>query len=132
MVLESLCPPALIYTIFALVSIIGETIHGNYKASFIGFWVMVIMTTLLNYLCKSGLSTISWIIVFVPFILNTLIIVLILTSIESLFINKSLNLSNNTCDCSDPNCNDNNCKNKKNIPSPYYDNYNDSSVNTIQ
>jgi hypothetical protein len=135
MVLESLCPPALIYSIFALVSIIGETINGKYNTAFIGFWVMIIMTTLLNYLCSSGLSIISWIIVFIPFILNTLIIILILLSVESLFL-FDRNIQQK-CSCLG---NDENCNCKKSLPKPivpsttgnkYFDNYNDANVNKI-
>ena len=45
---------------------------------FIKFIVMIMITLLLNILCQSGLSTISWIIVFIPFILMTVIVSILL------------------------------------------------------
>ena len=38
----------------------------------------MIFTLLLNYLCSQGLGVISWIIVFIPFILMTVIVTLLL------------------------------------------------------
>jgi amino acid transporter len=78
MAIESLCPPALIYLVFSITQILIDTSHGLYNTALMKFLVAILFTTLLNYLCTQGLGTISWIIVFIPFILMTLIIALLL------------------------------------------------------
>ncbi len=78
MLLENTCPPALIYIIFSMIQIIIDTSKGLFNVAFVKFWVSLIFTFLLNYLCESGLGIISWILVFIPFILMTLIITIIL------------------------------------------------------
>lgn len=72
--LANLCPPALIYVIFSLTQIVIDTSKGLYNVAFMKFWVAIIFTILLNYLCSIGLSVISWMIVFIPFILMTFVI----------------------------------------------------------
>ena len=78
MVLSSICPPALIYILFSLTQITIDTFKGLYNTAFFKFWVALIFTILLNYLCESGLGVVSWFIVFVPFILMTVIISILL------------------------------------------------------
>ena len=80
MAIETLCPPALIYMIFSFTQIVIDSSKGLYNTALMKFMVMVIFTILLNYLCLRGLSTLSYIIVFVPFILMTLIIAILLYS----------------------------------------------------
>lgn len=77
-VLTTLCPPALIYIIYATTQIGIDTARGEYNTAFLKFWVAIIFTILLNHLCSMGLGIISWIIVFVPFILMTFIVALLL------------------------------------------------------
>jgi hypothetical protein len=74
----NLCPPALIYLVFSLTHIIIDTITGLYNTAFFKFIVMVMVTFLLNVLCEGGLSVISWIIVFIPFIFMTVIVTMLL------------------------------------------------------
>ena len=71
--IHTLCPPALIYLIFSLTQIIIDTFKGLYKIAFFKFIVMIIFTILLNTLCSEGLGIISWIIVFVPFFLMSIV-----------------------------------------------------------
>ena len=73
-----LCPPAIIYLIFSLIQIIIDIFRGYFNTALIKTFVMMIITFLLNLLCNSGLSVLSWIIVFIPFIFMTLIITLLL------------------------------------------------------
>ena len=68
-----LCPPALIYVVFSITQIIIDTFKGLYNTAFFKFIVMCMVTLLLNALCQSGMGVISWIIVFIPFILMTII-----------------------------------------------------------
>ena len=76
--MTSLCPPAIIYLIFSITQILIDTFTGLYNTAFIKFIVMTMTTLLLNILCQSGLGVISWIIVFIPFILMTVIVSMLL------------------------------------------------------
>ena len=78
MAFELLCPPALIYLIFSLTQIVIDTINGLYNTAVIKVWVSFVFTILLNYLCKLGLGIISRVIVFIPFILMTIIVSILL------------------------------------------------------
>jgi fatty acid desaturase len=78
MVLKSICPPALIYLVFSITQVAIDTMRGMYNLAFVKIWVAMIFTILLNYLCLSGLGVISWIIVFIPFILMTIIVSMLL------------------------------------------------------
>ena len=71
--LDKLCPPAILYLGFCLTQIIIDTFKGFYNVAFFKMIVMIIFTLLLNILCKRGLSIISWLVVFIPFILMTYI-----------------------------------------------------------
>ena len=73
-IVNTLCPPALIYLCFSLTQIIIDTFKGMYNAAFFKFWIMIVFTLLLNTLCSRGLGIISWILVFVPFMLMFVLI----------------------------------------------------------
>lgn len=76
--LDTLCPPAILYLGFSLTQIIIDTFKGHYNTAFFKTIVMCIFTLLLNILCEKGLSVISWLIVFIPFILMTYITAVLL------------------------------------------------------
>ena len=78
MVFTDLCPPALIYLLFSITQVVIDTVKGLYNTALIKIWVTVIFTVLLNYLCQRGLGIISWLIVFIPFILMTLVVSILL------------------------------------------------------
>ena len=69
----NLCSPALIYLVFSMTQVIVDTIKGYYNVATLKFFMMILFTLLLNILCERGLGIISWIIVFVPFILMSVI-----------------------------------------------------------
>lgn len=147
-----ICPPALIYIVFSFVQIVIDTSKGLYNVAFFKFWVAIIMTVLLNYLCSLGLSVVSWIIVFIPFILMTFIIALLILAfglnpttgkvnyqadiynvledskkdIQSILPDRDeiSRLIDNTT-TQQPSV-------VSNIKDTYFDNYNDANVNTIQ
>ena len=77
--LENLCTPALIYLIFSITQITIDIFKKDYNVALVKFTVAFIFTILLNYLCSSGLGIVSWIIVFIPFILMSVIVSYILT-----------------------------------------------------
>ena len=74
----NLCPPALIYIAFSLTQVVIDTFKGLYNTAFFKFIVMIIITFLLNALCQSGMSIVSWIIVFIPFIFMSVIVAILL------------------------------------------------------
>ena len=76
--MDSICPPALIYLAFSLTQIVIDTFKGLYNTAFFKFIVMVTITFLLNALCQGGMSVISWIIVFIPFMFMTVIVAILL------------------------------------------------------
>lgn len=78
MVLQEICPPALIYLVFSTSQVVIDTVKGSYNVALVKLWVTLIFTILLNFLCNRGLGIVSWIIVFIPFILMTVIVTLIL------------------------------------------------------
>ena len=100
--LDSICPPALIYLAFSLTQIIIDTFKGLYNTAFFKFIVMVTITFLLNALCKGGMSIISWIIVFIPFIFMTVIVTILLYVFGLDAATGTLNFQ-----CSNPNTNPN-------------------------
>jgi hypothetical protein len=69
----NLCSPALIYVAFSITQIVIDTFKGLYNQSLIKLFVMVMITILLNSLCESGMGVVSWIIVFIPFIMMSII-----------------------------------------------------------
>ena len=73
-----ICNPALIYIIFSLTQIIIDTFKGYYNTAFLKIIVSILITILLDALCKSGMNIISWIIVFIPFIFMTFIVSILL------------------------------------------------------
>ena len=78
MAFQNLCPPALIYLIFSVTQVVIDTVKGLYNTALIKVWVAFIFTILLNYLCSLGLGIISWFIVFIPFLLMTLVVAILL------------------------------------------------------
>lgn len=73
-----LCSPALIYLIFSVIQIIFDMLNGMYNTAFMKTIVMALVTFLLNILCQRGLGLVSWIIVFIPFILTTVVVSMLL------------------------------------------------------
>ena len=76
--IHSLCPPATIYLVFTFTQIIIDMFKGLYNTAFFKFIVMILFTFLLNILCKEGLGIISWIIVFIPFMMLSVVTAILL------------------------------------------------------
>ena len=81
MITDKLCLPALLYIGFTLTHIVIDLFKKLYNTALLKFILMIIFTVMLNLLCKSGLTVLSWIIVFLPFILLTVITVWLLISL---------------------------------------------------
>jgi hypothetical protein len=74
----NLCAPAIIYLIFSVTQILIDTYKGLYNTAAIKVIVTIMVTLLLNILCEKDLGFVSWIIVFIPFILMTVIVSVVL------------------------------------------------------
>jgi len=81
MITDKLCLPALLYIGFTLTHIVIDLFEKLYNTALLKFILMIIFTVMLNLLCKSGLTVLSWIIVFLPFILLTVITVWLLIAL---------------------------------------------------
>ena len=100
----NLCGPAIIYLIFSLTQIIIDLFKGLYNTAFMKTIVMALVTLLLNILCEKGLSVVSWVIVFIPFIMMTVIVSMLLYIFG---LNASTGSLNYTCNNSNANTNTN-------------------------
>ena len=76
--LARLCTPALIYLIFSVAQVLIDTFKGMYNTALIKILLTIVFTFLLNYLCQAGLGILSWIIIFIPFILMSVIVTMLL------------------------------------------------------
>jgi hypothetical protein len=97
----NLCGPAIIYLIFSITQIIIDIFKGLYNTAFMKAIVMVMVTLLLHILCQKGLSVVSWIIVFIPFIMMTVIVSMLLYIFG---LDASTGNLNYKCDNSNTNC----------------------------
>ena len=74
----NLCSPALLYLVFSVTQVVIDSIKGLYNVALLKFVMMILFTLLLNILCERGLGIVSWIIVFIPFLLMSLITTILL------------------------------------------------------
>jgi hypothetical protein len=100
----NLCGPAIIYLIFSLTQIIIDLFKGLYNTAIMKTIVMTMVTLLLNILCEKGLSVVSWFIVFIPFIMMTVIVSMLLYIFG---LDASTGSLNYTCNNSNANTNTN-------------------------
>ena len=100
----NLCGPAIIYLIFSLTQIIIDLFKGLYNTAIMKTIVMAMVTLLLNILCEKGLSVVSWFIVFIPFIMMTVIVSMLLYIFG---LDASTGSLNYTCNNSNANTNTN-------------------------
>ena len=78
MIIDSLCPPAVLYLGFSIIQILIDLFRGQQNSAFLKIVVMIVFTILLNQLCMGGLTLLSWFIVFIPFIMMTYITTILL------------------------------------------------------
>ena len=129
MAFEKICAPALIYIFFSLTQIVIDTTNGLYNTAFLKLWVATLFTILLNYLCEKGLGVISWFIVFIPFILMTLIITILLL-VFGLDPSSGKQILNFDRKQVQPKPKDYRVDAAR-MSGSYYDNYNDANANTM-
>ena len=67
--LDALCSPAVFYLVCAIISLlIGINLQFDILSLLAKGFFIFIWTMFLNYLCESGHSSVSWLLVFLPFI----------------------------------------------------------------
>jgi hypothetical protein len=71
-----LCSPALLYLIMCGISLLCALPYVSGLLILVKLFFIIIWTWFLNFLCSKGYSTVSWILVLMPFILFGLIILL--------------------------------------------------------
>lgn len=81
MIIDRLCTPAFIYAVFTFTQILIDLYYSQVNTAITKSIALVVFTLLLNILCEAGLSPISWIIVFVPFIFTSLITFIVITNL---------------------------------------------------
>jgi hypothetical protein len=77
MLLNYLCPPALLYVVIMLVYTILELSNQKYHEAFIKAIVGIIFTCILQAFCQMNLTLISWVIVMMPIIFYTYITLIV-------------------------------------------------------
>ncbi len=71
MILNYLCPPALLYVVFFSIEIIIEISDKRYEQALTQSIICVIFTCLLQICCLANLSIIAWLLVFIPVVFYT-------------------------------------------------------------
>lgn len=107
MILDNLCPPAVLYIVFSLTHIIIDIFKNLYNTALLKFFIMIVFSIVLSMLCNSGLGIVSWIIIFIPFISMTIMSTLLLMSLG---ISPSTGKITKTNNNNDNNNNNNNNK----------------------
>ena len=77
MILNYLCPPALLYVVFFLIQIVIEISNESYKQALTQTIICVIFTCILQIFCNANLTLIAWLLVFIPVIMYTYMVLLI-------------------------------------------------------
>jgi len=67
---SKLCTPAMIYFVLSVIALIMSVFTSfNIMSLFVKGFFIIVWSFFLNYLCKSGFTAISWILVLLPLIL---------------------------------------------------------------
>jgi hypothetical protein len=77
MILNYLCPPALLYVVFFLIQIVIEISNESYTQALTQTIICVIFTCILQIFCNANLTLVAWLLVFVPIIMYTYMVLLI-------------------------------------------------------
>jgi len=69
MIIDTLCPPAIVFIVFVMVHLIMELYDYKYKRALLKTILAILVICLLEALCLSKMEIISWVIVFMPLII---------------------------------------------------------------
>ena len=76
MILNYLCPPALLYAVIMLIYLVLELSNEKYHQAFVKAIIGIIFTCILQAFCQMNLGLISWVFVMIPIIFYTYITLL--------------------------------------------------------
>ncbi len=77
---KNLCAPAIVYIVLVIVGILGQIMGGiaTISNTIVTIIIAGLWTWLLNFICKSGYTVVSWVLVFLPILLYILLIVFLI------------------------------------------------------
>jgi ABC-type bacteriocin/lantibiotic exporter with double-glycine peptidase domain len=77
MILNYLCPPAILYVVFFMISIVVELSEEKYRTAFTQTIICIVFTCILQLFCMADMSLMAWILVFIPIIMYTYMVLII-------------------------------------------------------
>jgi hypothetical protein len=77
MYLESLCTPAILFTMIMVFHLIFELYDKNYSMALAKVAASIFMILILQFLCVLNMEIIGWMIVFIPMIIYTYMTVIL-------------------------------------------------------
>lgn len=95
------CAPALIFIIFSFVQMVFDLLRGAYNTAFFKGIMLIMGGILLQILCQRGLSVVSWVIIFIPFIFMSVIVAVLLYTFG---LDPETGTIHIVCDPNDSNC----------------------------
>lgn len=94
--LRLLCKPALIYLIFATTQVVFDIYSKFFELALVKMIVSFLITFVLDTLCKSGMTSVAWIFIFIPFMLMTIVISILLLALSVNYKDVSSHKNQNT------------------------------------
>lgn len=91
-----LCKPALIYLIFSITQIILDIYGKFFELALVKMIISFLITFVLDSLCKSGMTSVAWIFIFIPFVLMTIVISILLLALSVNYKDISQHKNQNT------------------------------------
>ena len=70
----NICLPTLVYIFFSTIKIIIDIYNKSYDDILMKLIIIILISTLLNILCDRGYELVAWLIVFIPFMLMSIIV----------------------------------------------------------
>jgi hypothetical protein len=71
MLLDQLCPPSIVFTVFLFIFLTIDLYDNKYRTAFAKMIIGFMVVSLLQVLCLSDLGVLAWMIVFLPLIIYT-------------------------------------------------------------
>ena len=79
---KQICPPALIFVIYMAIQVVIDIFQGYFNTAIVKIIILFIFGAGLNMLCQEGLTVVAWVLIFIPFVLMSLIVVIILYMLD--------------------------------------------------
>lgn len=79
---KQICPPALIFVIYMAIQVVIDIFQGYFNTAIVKIVILFIFGAGLNMLCQEGFTVVAWVLIFIPFVLMSLIVVIILYMLD--------------------------------------------------